>query len=260
MKAGVKKKNYGLWLLASGLWLVAANSMNNSAFANTPDFSRHLENLSPNLSPTRGEALNFPPYLVGKGARGLGFALVFPYPVNSEDKTSVLLTQSQAVRNSLSSTCSEQSLELLTTQLLPDLPSYANRVTQRARRRSRSSDIYSYVLLAGKPEFQPLPINSAGHNADGQDSTATGVEQVFFTTLERQYIAGKIVESQQFHWLLLTKSKTGWRLVMMFTQIGGDSQQVVSPPRDSSKGVIAQAVKTWLRDCQAGSVRMRSGI
>ncbi|AVZ29455.1 hypothetical protein BMF81_00060 [Nodularia spumigena UHCC 0039] len=204
----VKKKNYGLWLLASGLWLVVADSINNSAFANTP----------------------------------------------------VLLTQNQAVKNGLSSTCSEQSLELLTIQLLQDLPSYANRVTQRARRRSRSSNIYSYVLLAGKPEFQPLPINSAGYNANGQKSTATGVEQVFFTTLERQYIAGKIVESQQFHWLLLTKSKTGWRLVMMFTQIAGDSQQVISPPRDSSKGVIAQAVKTWLRDCQAGSVRMRSGI
>jgi hypothetical protein len=205
----VKKKNYGLWLLASGLWLVAANSMNNSVFANTP----------------------------------------------------VLLTQTKAVKNGLSSVCSEQSLELLTIQLLQDLPSYANRVTQRARRRSRSSNIYSYVLLAGKPEFQPLPINSGGHNTDGQKSTATEIEQVFFTTLERQYIARKILESQQFHWLLLTPSNTGWRLVMMFTQIGDYPQeQVVSPPRDSSKGVIAQAVKTWLRDCQAGSVRMRSGI
>ncbi|MEH2054573.1 MAG: 1-aminocyclopropane-1-carboxylate deaminase/D-cysteine desulfhydrase [Nostoc sp.] len=38
-------------------------------------FSWHLENLSPNLSPTRGEALIFPPTLVGKGVRGLGFAL-----------------------------------------------------------------------------------------------------------------------------------------------------------------------------------------
>ncbi|WP_227789250.1 MULTISPECIES: hypothetical protein [unclassified Nodularia (in: cyanobacteria)] len=210
MKAKVKNKNYGLWLCAFGLWLVAANSMNNSAFANTP----------------------------------------------------VLLTQRQAVKNGLSSTCSEQSLELLTIQLLQDLPSYANRVTQRARRRSRSSDIYSYVLLAGKPEFQPLPINSGGYNADEQKSNDTGVEQVFFTTKERQYIAGKIVESQQFHWLLLTKSNSGWRLVMMFTQIGDypQKQQVVSPPRDSSKGVIAQAVKAWLRDCQAGSVRMRTGI
>ncbi|WP_373528117.1 tetratricopeptide repeat protein [Nostoc sp.] len=35
------------------------------------DFSRDLENLSPNLSPARREALNSPPSLVGKGAGGL---------------------------------------------------------------------------------------------------------------------------------------------------------------------------------------------
>ena len=204
MKAKVKSKNYGLWLVAFGFWLVAVNGVNNSVFASTP----------------------------------------------------VLQTHRQAVKGGLSSACSAQNLESLSPQLLHDLPSYANRVTQRARRRSRDSDIYSYVLVAGKPEFEPLPLNT-----DGRKSTTTGVEQIFFTTLERQYIAGKAVESQQFHWLLLTESNTGWRLVMMFTQIGGYSQeQVISPPRDSSNGVIAQAVKTWLRDCQAGSLRMRSGI
>lgn len=38
-------------------------------------FLRNLENLSPNLSPKRREALNFPPSLVGKGVRGLGHFL-----------------------------------------------------------------------------------------------------------------------------------------------------------------------------------------
>ncbi|AVZ29697.1 linear gramicidin synthase subunit B [Nodularia spumigena UHCC 0039] len=38
-----------------------------------PSFSDDLENPSPNLSPTRREALTFPPSLVGKGVRGLGF-------------------------------------------------------------------------------------------------------------------------------------------------------------------------------------------
>ncbi|TVP60854.1 MAG: hypothetical protein EA343_16240 [Nodularia sp. (in: Bacteria)] len=37
------------------------------------DTIRDLENPSPNLSPARREALNFPPSLVGKGVRGLGF-------------------------------------------------------------------------------------------------------------------------------------------------------------------------------------------
>ncbi len=41
----------------------------------TAEFST-TENLSPNLSPTRGEALNSPPSLVGKGVRGLGEGLI----------------------------------------------------------------------------------------------------------------------------------------------------------------------------------------
>lgn len=66
----------------------------------------------------------------------------------------------------------------------------------------------------------------------------------------------KAVEFQEFHWLLLTKTKSGWRLVMMFTQTGAyPKQQPPLPPRDSSNGAIAQGVKAWLRDCQAGSVR-----
>lgn len=151
--------------------------------------------------------------------------------------------------------CSEQNLEILTTQLLRDLPSYANRASQRSRRLKRSSDIYSYVLLAGRPEFQPIPLNSSVSTVDNQ-TAATEIEQVFFTTLERQYIGSKVVELQEFHWLLLTTTKSGRRLVMMFTKINSDSpQQPPSPPRDSSKGTIAQAIKAWLRDCQAGSVR-----
>jgi hypothetical protein len=50
----------------------------------TSDFSRYLENLSLNLSPTRRETLNFPPSRVGKGARGLGLSWGFtphiPHP------------------------------------------------------------------------------------------------------------------------------------------------------------------------------------
>jgi hypothetical protein len=49
------------------------------------DFSWDLENPSPNLSPTRREALTFPPSLVGKGVRGLGFTLAFPHNVKSQE-------------------------------------------------------------------------------------------------------------------------------------------------------------------------------
>lgn len=62
-------------------------------------------------------------------------------------KSSVLIAKS--------SSCQEQDIETLTAQLLKDLPSYANRTSQRVRRRSRTANIYSYVLLAGRPEFAP---------------------------------------------------------------------------------------------------------
>jgi len=59
--------------------------------------------------------------------------------------------------------------------------------------------------------------------------------------------------------LFLTKTKSDWRFVMMYSQTGlHPKNQPPTPPRDSSNGDIAQAVNAWLRDCQAGSVRMRS--
>ncbi|MEH2391201.1 MAG: hypothetical protein V7K21_05830 [Nostoc sp.] len=180
------------------------------------------------------------------------------YPALSINLTpkSFMLAERENVNGGARSLCSEQNLETFTIELLEDLPSYTNRVSQRARRLSRSSDVYSYMLVAGRPEFTPLPLNLEEYSASAPKSSALGVEQVFFTTLERQYIGKKAVELEQFHWLLLTKTKTGWRLVMMFSQIGSHSaQQPLSPPRDSSNGTIAQAVNTWLRDCQAGSVR-----
>ncbi|WP_416233570.1 hypothetical protein [Cronbergia sp. UHCC 0137] len=158
----------------------------------------------------------------------------------------------------ISNSCSGQSLEILTTQLMLDLPGYANRVTQRSRRRSRSVDIYSYMLAAGKPEFKPLALNTGIDSATKYESE--GVEQVFFTTLERQYLNQKAVELQQFHWLLLTKTDIGWRVVMMFTQTGGNSPKIpVSPPRESSDSAIAQGVKLWLRDCEAEGRRQEAG-
>ncbi|MBE9201148.1 MULTISPECIES: RluA family pseudouridine synthase [unclassified Nodularia (in: cyanobacteria)] len=61
-----------------------SSNFNDRGGLNLPDFSRDLENPSPNLSPARREALNFPPSLPGKGVRGLGFALAFPHNVTSQ--------------------------------------------------------------------------------------------------------------------------------------------------------------------------------
>ncbi|MEH2165943.1 MAG: hypothetical protein V7K41_04540 [Nostoc sp.] len=182
--------------------------------------------------------------------------LAYPaFSTNPTPKPSVL-AEKENVNDGAKSLCSEQNLETFTIQLLEDLPSYTNRASQRARRLRRSSDVYSYMLVAGRPEFTPLPLNLEEYSTDAPKSSASGVEQVFFTTLEREYIGKKAVELQEFHWLFLTKTKIGWQLVMMFSQTGSYSaQQPLSPPRDSSKGTVAQGVKTWLRDCQAGSIR-----
>lgn len=158
------------------------------------------------------------------------------------------------------SVCSHQNLEVLITKLLRDLPNYANRASQRSRRLSRKADTFSYVILAGRPEFTPLPLNRNNYTPESSEITSPGVEQVFFTTLERRYIADKMLESQEFHWLLLTKTKSGWRKVMMFSQTGSSqSPKISTPPRESSNGYIGQAIDTWLRDCRAGSVCRRKG-
>jgi hypothetical protein len=171
-------------------------------------------------------------------------SFAFSYPAFSKNLTP------KPVNSEVSNSCSEQSLETLITQLMLDLPSYANRAAQRARRLSRSVDIYTYILVAGKPEFQPLPLNPAIDTAKKYESE--GVEQVFFTTYERKYINKKPVELQEFHWLFLTKTKIGWQVVMMFTQTGAyPVKQPIAPPRDSSNSAIAQGVKLWLRDCNS---------
>ena len=156
--------------------------------------------------------------------------------------------------------CSEQTIENLITPLLQNLPSYANRASQRARRLRRKTDVYTYMVLAGKPDFTPLPLNPGVSTTDATKSSDEKVEQVFFTTLERQYVSGRAVQLQEFHWLFLTKSNTGWRMVTMFSQIGSYpvTKNPPTPPRNSSNGTVAQGINAWLRDCRAGSISMSS--
>ncbi len=147
-------------------------------------------------------------------------------------------------------------LETLIALLLRDLPSYANRVTQRARRRSRSVEVYSYVILAGRPEFEPLTLGPGEYNQAPPDYNSENLRQVFITTLERQYVDNKPVLLQQYHWLFLTKTDSGWRLAIMFSQTGlYSNDRPPTAPRESSQGVIGQAIQIWLRDCRAGVIR-----
>lgn len=147
-------------------------------------------------------------------------------------------------------------IEPLVQAMLPDLPGYANRIIVRSRlgavRLPRSS-----VVLAGRPEFQPLPLTSDASGTRDRPIDPT-LKQAFITTLEREFVSGKPIELQQFHWLFLTRTSNGWQLALLFTRIGTTTpDQPITPPRESRDGAIGQAIQLWLRDCNAQGIRVR---
>lgn len=190
---------------------------------------------------------------------------ICPFSLAQERRDHNFLPKSNIVKVAK---CQDENLETLTTQLIADLPSYANRISQRARRRDgreafaehgrrayrqghRTVDLYSYVIIAGRPEFAPLTLGPGEYKSiDNLTTNAAQPQQVFITTLERQYTSGKPVELQQYHWLFLTRTRGGWRLAMMFSRTGTyPAKFPPTRPRDSSYGVIAQAIRAWLSDC-----------
>ncbi|AFZ11780.1 hypothetical protein Cri9333_0863 [Crinalium epipsammum PCC 9333] len=144
----------------------------------------------------------------------------------------------------------------LTTLLLRDLPGYANRVIQRSRRIARKAETSAlYVIVAGRPEFIPLSLKP-GEYSSTSDAVLEQPQQVFFTTLERQYTGGKMSELQNFHWLFLVNTDSGWRLALMYSRFSySPSVKPATPPQESSNGIMGQAVRVWLKDCNAGAVR-----
>jgi hypothetical protein len=145
-------------------------------------------------------------------------------------------------------------LETLIPVLLDDLPSYANRVIQRSRLTERQDDISGYILLTSAPNFDPLPLAASELTAP----TDSNVQQLFFTTLERQYGISGFRRIQAHHWLFMVPTQQGWQLALMQTSIQNypSSNLAPEPPRDSSNGVVAQAIRLWLRDCQAGALSL----
>jgi len=148
-------------------------------------------------------------------------------------------------------------VETLTARMLRDLPSYANRVIQRSRRVDRGTTYFPlYVILAGRPEFAPLSIGSGQYNLPEGSPAVEQPTQVFITTLERQYSDGKVVEFQNYHWLFLTYTQGSWWLALIYSRLGFYPEVgPPAPPRESSNGIIGQAIRLWLRDCRAGAVR-----
>ena len=168
--------------------------------------------------------------------------LLIPSPVAANDRSS--LHQS-------ASTC-PKDLESLTSLLIPQIPSYANRVIQKSRRLKRNYDFYSYVVIAGKPEFEPLELTHQEYTPVFPEAS----QQLFFTTLERKYVDNMPVETQNYHWIFLTYTSNGWQLVMAFSRFGSSfPDSLPFPPENTTNSVIGEAVRLWLRDCESGSLR-----
>ena len=148
-----------------------------------------------------------------------------------------------------------QELETLVAGLVRDLPGYANRVALRTLGNVAVEDWpFGSVLTVGAPELEPIDLSDRTFREVAGMETAAA--QVFFTTLERQYVNQQSVLLQHYHWLFLAPSDQGWLMVFMFSSVGPYPAvgRAPSPPQDSTDGIIGQAVRLWLRDCRARSV------
>ncbi|WP_404790404.1 hypothetical protein [Altericista sp. CCNU0014] len=156
---------------------------------------------------------------------------------------------SPAERSPLARAC-PSTLSALAERMLPDLPGYINRV------RIRAGIATSYILLAAKPEFEPLALSNPADLPPEVQSA--DVKQFFFTTLMRRYDSGRVSNLQEYHWLFLARQHQDWQFVTMYSTIGvypAAIDRPPLPPRNSSDGSAAQAIKTWLRDCQTGNLQ-----
>ncbi|MBP0017655.1 MAG: hypothetical protein J7647_08860 [Cyanobacteria bacterium SBLK] len=137
-----------------------------------------------------------------------------------------------------------RDLPTVVGSLLEDLPGYANRVIRRSR---FSGDRETYIITAGRPEFEPLPLGSTRP----LPASADAPKQVFFTTLEQSFEEDRVIPRENYHWLFLASTEDGWRMVTIFTRYGSlQKDKPPAPPRETSNGAIGQAVRLWLRDCR----------
>ncbi len=143
-------------------------------------------------------------------------------------------------------------VDSLTKLLVRDLPSYTNRLIQQ--RRNRADKLYSSIVTASMPELTPIETSSREYPVVFPKSAST---QVFIGTLERQYTGLQSTQLQQFHWLFLAQTRMGWRLANIYSRTSNfpTANTAISPPIESSKTVVGEAIRIWLNDCYVGKVR-----
>ncbi|TVQ45491.1 MAG: hypothetical protein EA365_07425 [Gloeocapsa sp. DLM2.Bin57] len=140
--------------------------------------------------------------------------------------------------------CTED-INQLTKQLLEDLPNYTNRVIRSGQPLDISNLQIRHIIAVSQPEFQPLPLPQLQYTRVFDDSPT----QIFFTTLERIYVQNRGVETQGFHWLFLVETQQGWDFFFLLS--ANQTDQLLTPPRESNQSAIASAIRLWLRDYQS---------
>lgn len=144
-------------------------------------------------------------------------------------------------------------LPSLVDRLLQDLPTYTELVAARSLElRADRPSSFGTVLIASQPDYTPIELEETFYG-----EVSDSVQQVFFTTLERQYWQSQAFSLQNYHWLFLAEAENGWYLSQMYSSLGSypaEAQDAPSPPQESSDGIVGQAVTLWLRDCRAGAV------
>lgn len=138
-----------------------------------------------------------------------------------------------------------QSFEPFISTMLADIPAYVNRVNTRADNRNK------YVIVASRADFDELPLLQASFPKNTNPETSSDVRQVFFSTLLRRFSQQEIVHQQEHYWLIMAPSDRGWEFVQMYSIIDSypSSDHLLSPPRNSSEGSMATAIKDWLKNC-----------
>lgn len=175
------------------------------------------------------------------------FSLCFTIPTFANNSSSIQPTSIPAEKSKNCPT----DLTTLTTKLLQDIPDYSNRVIQRTQDKHQQANIQTYIVAAGRPEFEPLNLPQINYT-EAKDNQP---QQIFFTTLEKQYTNNQKIERETYHWLFVTLADSGWYLVTMFSRFGNATKNTPpTPPQESSNGIIGQAVNLWLRDCRADAL------
>lgn len=162
--------------------------------------------------------------------------------LDSDQNTAPNSNDSTSIGDTTEPSCPHE-INTLARELLDDFPSYYNRTLVRSRLPGGSAG-NTRVLLASDPEiFGADKLAEFGSEA---------IEGFFFTTLERTYRNGQAVPQQGFHQIFLTRDVIGWLVVTTRSGRGdypaGDR---MTPPIESSSGLLVQTVRTWLRDCEA---------